>query len=71
MNADGQGIIVFRVGESRNAPHRLQSNLECYTRRGDSTQRLTMREIQSLTINVGRGLERVDQRLRESYRLRG
>ena len=65
MGDDGAGVLLFRVGESRNAPHRLRTTMECYVRRGDATQRLTMREIQSLTINVGRGLERVDRRFRE------
>lgn len=59
----GQGVVVFRVRQSRSAPHRAKSDRHCYYRRGENTVALTMREIQDLTLNANRGLERVEERL--------
>jgi hypothetical protein len=60
----GNGVLVVRVPQSRGAPHRLMSTRSdtarhCYIRRGDSTEALTMREIQDLTLNIVRGHEAV------------
>ena len=60
----GNGVLVVRVAQSRASPHRLSSTRpdtarQCYVRRGDSTETLTMREIQDLTLNSARGLDAV------------
>ncbi|WP_422369078.1 helix-turn-helix domain-containing protein [Pelagibius sp.] len=51
----GNGVVVVRVPASRSAPHRHR-DLNCYTRRSDRTEKMTMREIQDLTLNLERGI---------------
>lgn len=65
INGD-DGVIVIRVGgASRLAPHRVTKTLVCPVRRQDRCEELSMREIQEMTLNVSRGLERLDKRLAE------
>ena len=59
------GVIILRVGRSRLAPHRVTKTLVCPIRRSDRCEEMTMREIQDMTLNVSRGLERVEKRLFE------
>ena len=59
------GVVVFRVGQSRLAPHRVTKTLECPVRRADRCEGMSMREIQDMTLNVSRGLERLERRLSE------
>jgi len=56
----GGGVVVFRTSPSRAAPHRLTTTREAYVRRGSSTMKMTMREIQDMTLNVARGLVGID-----------
>ena len=58
------GVIVIRVGRSRLAPHRVRTTRHCPVRRSDRCERMTMREIQDMTLNLSRGLERLEQRLK-------
>ena len=62
INAE-EGVIVVRVGRSRMAPHRVRPTKSCPIRRADRTEEMTMREIQDLTLNVARGMERLDAKL--------
>ncbi len=58
------GVVVIRVGGlSRLAPHRVTDTRICPIRRQDRCEELSMREIQDMTLNVSRGLERLDKRL--------
>ena len=59
------GVVVIRVGRSRLAPHRVIPTLVCPVRRQDRCEKMTMREIQDMTLNISRGLERLDRRLSE------
>ena len=60
------GIVVFRVpGRSRLAPHRIKGTWICPVRRWDRSEEMSMREIQDMTLNVTRGLERLDRKLQE------
>ena len=59
------GVIILRVGRSRLAPHRVTKTLVCPVRRSDRCEEMTMREIQDMTLNVSRGLERLEKRLLE------
>ena len=59
------GVIIIRVGQSRLAPHRVKRTLICPIRRSDRCQKMSMREIQDLTLNISRGLERLERRLSE------
>ena len=61
---DGAGVVVLRVGRSRLAPHRITTTLVCPVRRSDRCEKMTMREIQDMTLNVARGLERLNGQLR-------
>lgn len=54
--------MVIRVPQSRLAPHRLQQTRECYIRRADRTEKMTMREIQDLTLQRERGMAALDAR---------
>ena len=66
------GVIIIRVGRSRLAPHRVTKTLVCPVRRSDRCEEMTMREIQDVTLNVSRGLERLEKRLKErSERFQG
>lgn len=60
---DDSGVIVFRVGKSRLAPHRVTKTFVCPVRRADRCEEMTMREIQDMTLNVTRGLERLERQL--------
>ncbi|MGE0030327.1 MAG: helix-turn-helix domain-containing protein [Steroidobacteraceae bacterium] len=62
---DGSGVVVVRIRQSSIAPHRLEPTKDCYVRRGESTQRMTMREIQDLTLNSTRGFDFVTTRMQE------
>ena len=62
---DDSGVVIFRVGRSRLAPHRVTMTLECPVRRADRCEGMSMREIQDMTLNVARGLERLEVRLSE------
>lgn len=60
------GVVVFRIpGGSRLAPHRIKGTWICPVRRWDRSEEMSMREIQDMTLNVTRGLERLDKKLRE------
>ncbi|HXP74041.1 MAG TPA: ATP-binding protein, partial [Stellaceae bacterium] len=56
----GEGVVIFRTGPSSSAPHRLTTTLDAYKRHGSSTMKMTMREIQDMTLNVARGLATID-----------
>lgn len=60
---DESGVVVIRVGKSRLAPHRVTTTLRCPIRRQDRCEKMTMREIQDLTLNLSRGSERLERRL--------
>lgn len=64
IDADA-GVIIISVPASLNAPHRCTTNLESYSRRGNRTERMTMREIQDLTLRVDRGLTILNRRFEE------
>ncbi len=65
MDQDGSGVIIFRIPQSRAAPHRVKTLKECYIRHSDRCETMTMREIQDLTIQRTRGAERLDKLLDE------
>ena len=57
------GVVIFRVGRSHSAPHRVTKTLVCPVRRADRCERMAMREIQDMTLNVSKGLERLERHL--------
>ena len=62
---DDAGVVVIRMGRSRLAPHRVWRTRVCPIRRSDRCEEMTMREIQDMTLNLSRGLERLERRLAE------
>lgn len=56
------GIVIFRVGRSPLSPHRITKTLNCPVRRSDRCEKLTMREIQDMTLNVARGHKKIDRK---------
>ena len=67
-DSDNNGVIVFRTGRSRYGPHRVTPTRVCPIRRSDRCDPLSMREIQDMTLNLARGTERLERRLRERSR---
>ena len=65
---DDSGVVVFRTDRSRRGPHRVRPTRKCPVRRADSCEELDMREIQDMTLNLARGTERLERRLRERSR---
>ena len=59
------GVLIIRVGQSRLAPHRVTRTLVCPIRQSDRCEKMSMRQIQDLTLNISRGLERLERRLSE------
>ena len=59
---DGAGIVVIHVPRSLAAPHRLKPTKECYIRRADRTEVMTMYEIQNLTLQIERGVALVEKK---------
>ena len=60
------GVVIIRVGgQSRLAPHRVTNLRVCPIRRQNRCEEMTMREIQDMTLNVSRGLERLDGQFAE------
>ena len=62
---DDAGAIVIRVSRSRLAPHRVIPSLVCPIRRSERCEKMTMREIQDLVLNLARGTEKLDTLLNE------
>ena len=62
---DESGVVIIRVGRSRLAPHRVTGTLVCPVRRANRCEGMSMREIQDMTLNVSRGLERLERCLSE------
>ena len=66
------GAVVIRVSRSRLAPHRVIPSLVCPIRRSDRCEKMTMREIKDLVLNLARGTEKLDTLLTErSDRFKG
>lgn len=61
----GDGAVVIRVSRSRRAPHRVTLSLVCPIRQSDRCEKMTMREIQDLVLNLTRGTEKLDTLLNE------
>ena len=60
------GVIIIRVGQqSRLAPHRVTRTLVCPIRQSNRCEKMRMRQIQDLTLNISRGFERLEKRLSE------
>jgi Putative DNA-binding domain len=54
------GVVVFRTVASAFGPHRVAGDGHAFIRRGASSVKMTMREIQDLTIDLARGADRLE-----------
>jgi hypothetical protein len=61
----GAGVVILRVPPSRRRPHRHQVSKEVFVRRSDESVRITMREIQELTIQAIAEATRVEDLIEE------
>ena len=57
------GVVVVRVPKSRLAPHRDTKTFHCWVRRSNRSEPMGMREVQDMTINLSRGLQRIEEEL--------
>jgi hypothetical protein len=57
----GLGVLVIYCAPSNSAPHRNNISNEAYIRRGTSSVKMTMLEIQEMAVSVARGLDRLPQ----------
>lgn len=57
----GEGVLIIYCGGSNRAPHRLSTTSEAFVRRGSSSSKMTMREIQEMSVNVARELDRLPE----------
>jgi schlafen family protein len=60
MDDAGGGVLIFRVIPSPAGPHRVDSDGHAFIRRGAASVKMTMREIQDLTLDLARGADRLD-----------
>ena len=63
--AAGEGVLLFRTAQSPAGPHRVANEGHAYIRRGASAVKMTMREIQDLTIDLLRGVDRLESVFRQ------
>jgi hypothetical protein len=63
--AGGDGAVIIRVPESRLAPHRHRTSIHSTVRRADRTERMSMREIQDLTLQRAAAADRLEARFAE------
>jgi len=54
------GVVLFRTVASPQDPHRVAGDGHAFIRRGASSGKMTMREIQDLTLDLSRGSDRLD-----------
>ncbi|MEZ5933983.1 MAG: ATP-binding protein [Alphaproteobacteria bacterium] len=62
---DDWGVVAIYTPKPMSGPHRHTATKECYVRRGDSSERMTMREIQDLTLLLDRGVKAIERRFEE------
>lgn len=71
IEKDGSGVVVIRVPFSRHRPHRLETTRHAYHRKADRCEKMTMREIQDLTLFAERRsgeIDRAFEERRDSFR---
>jgi predicted HTH transcriptional regulator len=52
FGTNGDGVVLLRVPPSRRRPHRNQANKEVFVRRAEESVRVSMREVQELTLQA-------------------
>jgi hypothetical protein len=62
---EGHGVVLLRVPTSRRRPHRQAVSRDVFVRRSDETAKVTMREIQELTIQSVNEAGRIEAAIAE------
>ena len=57
------GVTIIRTSRSYRAPHRITGMRVCPVRRLDRCDEMSMHEIKDTTLNLSRGLERLEKKL--------
>lgn len=65
LGSNGEGVVLLRVPPSRRRPHRSLANKEVFIRRADESVRVSMREIQELTLQAVSAASNVESTLKE------
>ncbi|MDZ7717831.1 MAG: ATP-binding protein [Balneolaceae bacterium] len=65
---DEKGVLIIRVEKSNLAPHRSLIDKECYIRRNDRSEKMTMREIKDLTILRIRSQQEIENEFKNERR---
>ena len=65
LHPNGSGVVLIRVPQSRRRPHRHSVNKEAFVRRADEAVRISMREIQELTIQSIAEATRIETTINE------
>lgn len=55
-----EGVVLLRTAASLAGPHRIASEGHAFIRRGPSSVKMTIREIQDLTLDLARGADRLE-----------
>lgn len=58
---ENDGVLIIRIQKSYLSPHRSLNDKECYIRRNDSSEKMTMREIKDLTLLTIQSNDRIDK----------
>jgi Putative DNA-binding domain len=61
--ANGEGVVVLRVGASGSAPHRDRDSREAYLRMGDKSEPMGMRQIQDMSKDRWQGRLEIEREL--------
>lgn len=67
VDENGAGLVVVYVPQSRIAPHRLKQTVQCYLRRNDRSEKMTMREIQDLTLQRSQFMVGLNEQFKEKH----
>lgn len=59
------GIVIAKVEKSISAPHRSKPTSECFIRRNDRSEKMTMKEIKNLTLDRYHEFDRIDKLFNE------
>lgn len=59
------GVVIIRAARSRLGPHRITKTRVCPVRRADRCEEMSMRDIQDMTLNMSKGLQRLELALRK------
>lgn len=63
------GVVVIHIPKSVNGPHRHTHDKECYMRRGDKSEKMTMHEIHNLVLALSRSGDLTQEKFADRRKL--